>query len=1089
MFDPDTSKLIASAPALDGLDLDSLPEELTKAYASIVTARMRLREIAEGPAAQGDIDAVATKLRRIAYTNEAFVSSLPERENRAAAAFVAGAAHHVALMARRVNSAERIKTRLRFDSIDPEVSATLLFMVAEASADAAEVAKEILVPGDELVERALLQSIIDLAKGDLTQLITRELPQLTLREDHGLADQAALALFHMLLRGLRTFAQELLGSADPSDEPGTALALFRSVQRLSVESLEIGTTATFSVFPGPHHLASLLASVADNLPEAAVVNIKPPRGLDGLRWGVMLKKISKRRPYLWKNHRAAVSDGYLEIGTSSAVSFPTGAGKSTLSELKIASTLLAGKKIIFLAPTLALVEQTTTSLKSTFPTAAVQRERGDTFAFDDFSDELPEISIMTPEKCLVLMGYEPETFADVGLFVFDECHLMHSSELEGGQRALDAMLCVVNLVVISPSADLLLLSAMMKNTTEIAGWIESITGRRCCALNLTWKPTRQVRGCVVYDAARIDELNAVLRKTRATAQTKGVPAAVKRTLTAQPLGLFSLRQTWESKSRAHYELLPLIDDQVPLGTSTGPSWYLTPNGNKLASTLAAATARQNLKTLVFVQTIPLANAAAMEVNAQAVPRETMLTPNERLLLAEAVEELGNEAHLYIGVRGAEHVTSSSVCHHSLLLPSERRLHESLFSRSDGIRVMVATSTLAQGMNLPAEIVIIGGDSRFDREANKIARLEAHELLNAAGRAGRAGESAHGFVLVVPSKVVHFRDTKNEIGKHWADLRTIFAQSDQCLEIDDPLTMLLDIIQMSAEDPPPLARYLLSRLPVGDNADKDAPARRLLTNSFAAYRKKVENNDEWIEERVRGALVMRSRESAASSPTWVQRLSAATGVSTELLAALGEALKAVVLPSAATVTQLRDWYLDWLGTMPQVLPHLFRPATLEAVMGKSYAALTDDESRGRRIQEVIRPSLKLWMSGAPLAAIERVIGPDPEKLHKCDTAREFVIRLVPELGFVFGVPLQVLRALRKGTAEEGVEPGLSLATLSACVRGGFDDADQLALRQALAGRYSRVSVHSRYSTIKALIAAPNHGENFSDAVQRVKAALR
>src|SRR3546814_13403972 len=76
-------------------------------------------------------------------------------------------------------------------------------------------------------------------------------------------------------------------------------------------------------------------------------------------------------------------------------------------------------------------------------------------------------------------------------------------------------------------------------------------------------------------------------------------------------------------------------------------------------------------------------------------------------------------------------------HHALLLREERDLHESLFKRADGIDVLFATSTLAQGMNLPSEVVIISGDSRFDSGIDKMQKLEAHELLNAAGRAGRA----------------------------------------------------------------------------------------------------------------------------------------------------------------------------------------------------------------------------------------------------------------------------------------------------------------------------------------------------------------
>jgi hypothetical protein len=54
---------------------------------------------------------------------------------------------------------------------------------------------------------------------------------------------------------------------------------------------------------------------------------------------------------------------------------------------------------------------------------------------------------------------------------------------------------------------------------------------------------------------------------------------------------------------------------------------------------------------------------------------------------------------------------------------------------------------------------ISGDSRFDPDADKMKKLEAHELLNAAGRAGRAGEGAQGFVLLVPSKVIDFDENR------------------------------------------------------------------------------------------------------------------------------------------------------------------------------------------------------------------------------------------------------------------------------------------------------------------------------------------
>ncbi|ACB33045.1 DEAD/DEAH box helicase domain protein [Leptothrix cholodnii SP-6] len=1106
MFDADTSALISSAPELEGLDLPGLPEQLTDAYTSIVTARVRLRELAVGKALPADIDALATQMRRIAFTNEAFVSALPNRENRASAAFVAGAAHHVSLMAARLGRTEQPETRLTLDSIAPEVSATLLFMVAEATADSAEMAKTIVIPSGNIIEGRLLNAIVNLSKGELINVSNLDLPSVDLLRADDTGDRGVAGLLYLLLRGVRQLARELLGTPQTDDTLGSAASVFRRIKDLCVERMEIAgestaqgdcmkqtpwSTAAFSAFPGPHHLASLLMSVADNLAPAAVVNVTPPGGVDGPRWATMMRKIAKRRPYLWRNHRTAVDSGYLETGTSSAVSFPTGAGKSTLSELKIAAMLLQGKKVIFLAPTLALVEQTASALKVTFPEATVQQERGENFDFEDFVGDLPSVSVMTTERCLALLGYESEAFSDVGLLVFDECHLLHAAAIEASHRAVDAMLCVLNFVTIVPTADLLLLSAMMKNTGEIAAWIASMTGRPCLALDLTWKPTRQVRGCVVYEADHIETLNARLGTARATAKTKGVPTAVAKTLTAQPLGLFSLRQTWLSKSRAHYRLLPLLEEKLALGTGKSPSgkiWYLTPNGNKLASALAVATASQNLKTLVFVQTIPLANAATKAVNGGAIATEITLTSAERALLTEAIEELGDVSHSYVSTNDAGRVEAAGVCHHSLLLHAERQLHESLFRRSDGVKVMVATSTLAQGMNLPSEVVIIGGDSRFDREANKVQRLEAHELLNAAGRAGRAGESSYGFVLVVPSKVVHFRDGKNEIGKHWADLQTIFAQSDQCVAIDDPMTALLDQLELSKEDQSASLRYLLSRLPVGEDGDKDSAARALLQKSFAAYRKRAANDLAWIDSRVSAALAARKVEGAPTNPTWVDRLAAATGVSAELISQFGQAVSDLQLPNAGSVEQWRDSFLEWLKAVPQFVPYLIRPSTLDAVLGKPYKALTTDAERGRYILDYATEPLKRWMAGSIIAEIELTLGTNAAKLCKCDLARDFVLRIVPELAFVFGLPLQVVRAIKKGTEQEKALPGLGLSTLSGCVRGGFDVAEKLALRQALNVRSSRTAVHKRYASLHAAISPATSAEDFGMAVGRLRNAL-
>src|SRR3546814_5568284 len=109
--------------------------------------------------------------------------------------------------------------------------------------------------------------------------------------------------------------------------------------------------------------------------------------------------MARQRPYLWRNHRAAIGRGYLAQGVSSAISFPTGAGKSTLAELKIATALLRNEKVVFLAPTHALVGQTTRALQSTFQNYDILGDVDDEITFGDIV-LLPEVIVTTPERCL-----------------------------------------------------------------------------------------------------------------------------------------------------------------------------------------------------------------------------------------------------------------------------------------------------------------------------------------------------------------------------------------------------------------------------------------------------------------------------------------------------------------------------------------------------------------------------------------------------------------------------------------------------------------------------------------------------------------
>lgn len=1095
MFDTATVELMRAAPRLEGLDPESLPKELTSAYATIVAARIRLRDsnpVNGQPVISQEVEGTIKQMQRLAFAQEALISVIPDREDRIAGAFVAGAAHHVVLQAERLLAPDAPPSRLDIDAISPEVSATLLFLIAEACADASEMAKAIRIDqGAPPLERALLNAIRDLAGGALTNILNEPDPAAEAILIGTPAQRAARALYLMLLRGVRALAARLLSRGD--DDP---LVHFNHVGAISAHRLthvELGEgSIAYNIYSGPSHLAALLAAVARDLPSAALSTLPAPTGLDGGRWASVVSEIASDRPYLWRNHRQAVELGYLEVGVSAAVSFPTGAGKSTLSELKIATALLRGLKVIFLAPTLALVDQTARALRNTFPTADVQRERGEETIFDFNESALPAIAVMTPERCLALMGFDPTAFAAVGLLVFDECHLLHPRNSDRSRRSLDAMLCVLNFSVLAPEADLLLLSAMMSNADAISEWIESLTGRPCLPLDLTWKPTRQVRGCVVYGAAEIADLRLRLVQTRASVTTKNAPAALKREMTVKPFGFFCLNQTWQSQRRDDYSLLPLLDEPVTLAVATSPAreWYLTANGNKVASALAAGAAAstvagRGLKTLVFTQTIPLAQSAAASICAALGNPECSLTEEEQRLYGIARDEMGGDAHLYVSVAENGRLASSCAPHHGLLLSFERQLHEALFKRSDGIQVLVATSTLAQGMNLPSHVVIIAGDSRFDTAANQMEKLEAHELLNAAGRAGRAGENAYGFVLVVPSKVVHFNDATNTIHQHWTELQAIFSQSDQCLAIEDPLQPVLDRIHEFGALAGESASYLLRRLPVAaaNEDDPDAPARALLNRSMSAYFRRKAGDQRWVDSRVAAALVARHADPAAPAELdWADRLAASAGVESAIIRSLAERLSAQT--QVRGIDGWRAWVFDWLSAEPSRVPELIRRESLESLLGKNYQRLEDDDARGRFALPVLSALLSDWMEGKPLVELERTFGTPDNRIRRCHKAREFVLRLVPELAYLFALPEQVVRA---NQVLDGDPIEASLAVLGPCVREGFDTVEKLALRQIRRGSLSRVAIHRQWLEIADFTLAQRDPEPWPAVIRRVRVA--
>lgn len=1088
MYDQDTASLIRSTPPLEGLDRENLPDLFSEMFAQIAAARIRLRNTDEE--SPDELNSLVQTMRRLAFTNEALVSVLPERNDRSAASFVAATAHQLCFNADRLRGSDALLTYLGPRSISSDIAAMLLFLVAEATADASEVSKAMLWKNEEPIERALVTALRDLSSGRLANLTEQGIPNQENIQSNDPSTTAVRALYRSILEGVHVLAEHAL-HGEELDDTRDPIALFQQVQDLCIgpgaRIVKAWRDTPTNVFSGPFHLASLLIAVSKDLSESAVTKLPSPVGIDPVKWLASLSRIAKTRPFLWRNHRDAVEQGYLEIGTSAAVGFPTGAGKSTLAELKINTALLAEKRVIFLAPTHALVDQTSKSLLQSFPSASVQRERQDDIGFSTKEDDLPEILVMTPESCLTQMSIDADVFENVGLFVFDECHLLHPTDNPQDRRAIDAMLSVLNFSNIATDADFLLMSAMMKNTDDIAGWVAELTSRPCLSLTHPWKPTRQLRGSVVYQEKEVGKLQRKLDRAHARKPHGNPPAPLKRTLETKPLGFFCMKQTWATLDRNDYLLVGLLDE--PICLAANKYWKLTPNAVAVSSLISSAAAESGVKSLVFFQTIRNAASAARRISDYLGPVSIELRSDENRWLETAITEMGDASHLFVHVEDGKMLQPATV-HHGLLLPEERLLCESLYKRSDGIKVLTATSTLAQGMNLPSELVIIGEDSRFDEAKDKREILEAQELLNAAGRAGRAGENSNGIVLVVPGRVVGIDDSKSEIGRHWTNLRAIFGQSDQCLDIDDPLTAILDRVHVNSEGTTEIDRYAVTRLASSGRGETGVDTlSNAISSSFGAFLARKREDDEWLLGRLETSAAFFSRQSPETDRELAEtQVAASLGIPLELVSRLSAALEANGPSVDAKIPEWRKWFFRWLSANPDLLEQACRRKNLADLFGKKkYEALVSDEDKANFAVPILRKLTWRWMRGDPLYELEKVLGTDPNKLKTCDRARKFALRIVPELSYLFGLP-SLLHERSQVIADDPIPTPSAVTQLGRCIRLGFNFHEKAALNQILRrARFSRRELHNHFALVKPYLTDAQPGESWEQTVDRVERA--
>jgi hypothetical protein len=238
--------------------------------------------------------------------------------------------------------------------------------------------------------------------------------------------------------------------------------------------------------------------------------------------------------------------------------------------------------------------------------------------------------------------------------------------------------------------------------------------------------------------------------------------------------------------------------------------------NHVSRRLAEILTSRNLPTLVFVlhnrhHAFSIANDYSVELDERPALSQS---EEDRLVLAEY--ELGASSMIRELI-----TTKHSTVHTATMLNCEREASESAFRRGSAV-LMTATGTLSQGLNLPAKAVVICGTklSEFsdedEQDPTELRRRSLNQVLNAAGRAARAGVTCRGLSIIVPDDLNMIDDIDKDSPKQafFGSIEAL-ALKDASLSVDSQLFELLNSVQLAIDDSEATSqeRVLLSKFPV------------------------------------------------------------------------------------------------------------------------------------------------------------------------------------------------------------------------------------------------------------------------------------
>ncbi|MFZ3491790.1 DEAD/DEAH box helicase [Streptomyces sp. 5.8] len=439
---------------------------------------------------------------------------------------------------------------------------------------------------------------------------------------------------------------------------------------------------------------------------------------------------------VWPSQRTALDAGLLDARAHNlTVTMPTSAGKTHIAEWAILHALTGTDKgddsplgmllrymdpplAVYVVPTRALAAQVERHLAASLELVGLRVSSlfggSEHVRYENHLLDFTDVLVVTTEKLDLLLRNTPELASRLRLVLVDEGH-----SIDRSARGLRLEMVLTRIRRTTPLARIVLLSAVLPNGEDIARWLEP-TAEGSNHAETDWSPSQLRTGVFSWWGQEKDGQSGGIQYGTAQGDDFFVPRVLTRRLNRTRLSPRDAKDVAAALA-LHFERLGPV-----LISTTQPAY-------------AQATAHALQKAL--------GKTGNAVLGTDSSPWHGPTLSEQRLALSERIaEHLGEEHDL------TTMVIQGIAYHHGTVPQAVRHLLERAY-RDGALRVLCATSTLSQGMNLPVKTVLVHSTWRSKTQ------IPVREFWNAAGRAGRAFQETEGHVVLIAKNAKDARDLR------------------------------------------------------------------------------------------------------------------------------------------------------------------------------------------------------------------------------------------------------------------------------------------------------------------------------------------